>query len=217
MATVWAIGLPGGDVCATGGYDALVTCWHITGAAANRPPTAVMTVTPSSGAAPLSVTFDGSGSTDPDGTVASWSWSFGDGTVGTGRVTTHQYPNAGTFTATLTVADDGGASNTTTGAIVVTAVAGPTAPSKLTANALSASSIGLKWTNGTTPQTSVRVERCTGAGCVNFVQAATLPGTATAFTDNGLAPKTAYTYRVRATSASGDSPYSNTASTRTKP
>jgi chitodextrinase len=98
----------------------------------------------------------------------------------------------------------------------VTAVAGPTAPSKLTATALTASSIGLKWTNGTTPQNSVTVERCTGSGCTNFVQAASLPGTATAFTDRGLASKTAYTYRVRATNASGYSPYSNSASTRTK-
>ena len=38
MATVWAAALPSGDVCATGGYDALITCWRVSGAAANRPP-----------------------------------------------------------------------------------------------------------------------------------------------------------------------------------
>ena len=190
MATVWAVGLPGGDVCATGGYDALVTCWRVHGRV---------------GQPPADRGHDGdalerrrAAERDlrrvrhrPTPTAL---WRRGPGRSGMARSaqggsTTHLYPNAGTFTATLTVADDGGASNTTTGAVVVTAAAGPTAPSKLTANALSASSIGLKWTNGTTPQTSVRVERCTGAGCVNFVQAATLPGTATAFTDNGLAPE----------------------------
>ena len=38
MATVWATALPSGDVCATGGYDALVTCWSASGAGVvNRP------------------------------------------------------------------------------------------------------------------------------------------------------------------------------------
>jgi len=38
MATVWATALPSGDVCATGGYDALVTCWSASGAGAVNPP-----------------------------------------------------------------------------------------------------------------------------------------------------------------------------------
>ena len=80
LATVWATALPNGDVCATGGYDALITCWRPSGGVQlNQPPTAVMSATPLSGAAPLTVTFDGSGSTDPDGSVTSWVWSFGDG------------------------------------------------------------------------------------------------------------------------------------------
>jgi hypothetical protein len=45
---------------------------------------------------------------------------------------------------------------------------------------------------------------------------ATLPGTATIFTDTGLASRTTYRYRVRAHNAAGDSPYSNTASAQTK-
>ena len=52
METVWAIALPNGDVCATGGYDALITCWQVP-AAVNRPPAAVMSATPSTGIAPL--------------------------------------------------------------------------------------------------------------------------------------------------------------------
>jgi outer membrane protein assembly factor BamB len=38
MATVWATALPSGDVCATGGYDALVTCWSASGAGVVNPP-----------------------------------------------------------------------------------------------------------------------------------------------------------------------------------
>src|SRR5262249_5716633 len=48
---------------------------------ANQPPVARLTVTPSSGAAPLSVTANASASTDADGTIASYRFDFGDGTV----------------------------------------------------------------------------------------------------------------------------------------
>jgi hypothetical protein len=51
------------------------------------------------------VTFDGSGSTD-DGTIVSWDWDFGDGSIGTGEVTTYTYFVADIYTVTLTVTDD---------------------------------------------------------------------------------------------------------------
>ena len=73
----------------------------------------------------------------------------------------------------------------------------------------------MNWTNSTTNQTEVRVERCTGSACTNFVQVGAVAGTATTYTDTGRASRTTYTYRVRAHNASGDSPYSNTASART--
>ena len=215
LATVWVTALPNGDVCATGGYDALITCWRVSDVVSNQPPTAVMSATPSTGTAPLTVTFDGSRSTDPDGTVSSWEWSFGDGTSSTGPATTHLYSTPGTYIASLTVTDNSGASSTTTRSIVVNGLP-PAAPTNLTAMALTRSSIGLKWTNGTTDQTEVRIERCTGSGCTNFAQVAALAGTATTFTDNRLSARTTYRYRVRAHNALGDSPYSNTASARTK-
>ena len=216
MATVWATALPSGDVCATGGYDALVTCWRPSPVAVNQPPTAVLSATPTTGVAPLTVSFDGSASTDPDGTVTSWAWSFGDGASGTGAQTMHVYSTPGTYAAALTVTDNGGASGTATRTVVVTASLPPTAPTNLTATALSRSSIGLRWTNRAISQTEVRVERCTGLGCKAFVQVATLAGTATTFTNTGLARATTYTYRVRAKNAAGLSPYSNTAAARTR-
>jgi PKD repeat protein len=54
------------------------------------------------------VTFDGTGSTDVDGSVVSWAWDFGDGGTGTGQAPTHVYQAAGTYAVTLTVTDDGG-------------------------------------------------------------------------------------------------------------
>ena len=90
MATVWATALPNGDVCAAGGYDAFITCWRVSGAVR-----AVMSAAPSTGVAPLLVSFDGSGSTTPNGTITSWTWSFGDGTFGTGPLITHLYTDRG--------------------------------------------------------------------------------------------------------------------------
>ncbi len=53
--------------------------------------------------------FDGTGSTDPDGTIVSFDWDFGDGGLPrTGASTSYSYGAAGTYTVTLTVTDDDG-------------------------------------------------------------------------------------------------------------
>ena len=210
MATVWGNALPNGNVCATGGYDALITCWRPV-ATGNQPPTAVMSATPTSGPGPLTVTFDGSASSDADGTIVAWSWAFGDGQFSVGARTAHMYSGPATYTASLTVTDNGGASNTTTTTTIVVTGATPQAPAALTA-AASRKSIALRWTNGTIAQTAVEIERCTGSGCTNFARVASVAGTATTFTDRLLALRTTYTYRVRAVNEAGTSSYSNTAS-----
>jgi PKD repeat protein len=76
----------------------------------DAPPSASLVVTPSSGAAPLQVTADASGSTDTDATpIGSYSFSFGDGSnvVGPqpGATATHTYTIPGTYTVTVTVTD----------------------------------------------------------------------------------------------------------------
>jgi hypothetical protein len=91
----------------------------------------------------------------------------------------------------------------------------PSAPSNLTAQAISRNQINLTWTNNSTNQTGIRVERCRGATCTNFTLVTTLPGSATAFSDTGLSKDTVYRYRVSATNSAGASPYSNIASART--
>jgi len=75
----------------------------------NGIPTAVATANPSSGLPPLSVTLDGSGSSDPDGDPLAYSWDFGDGSpAGSGVSVQHTYGSAGPYTATLTVDDGNG-------------------------------------------------------------------------------------------------------------
>lgn len=67
----------------------------------------------------LTCNFDGTASSDSDGSIVSYTWTFGDGTTGTGAIVSHTYAAAGTFTITLTVTDDGGASNTASGSVTV--------------------------------------------------------------------------------------------------
>lgn len=55
------------------------------------------------------VVFDGGGSSDADGTITSYEWTFGDGATGTGRVMRHAYVEPGTYEVALTVRDDSGA------------------------------------------------------------------------------------------------------------
>ncbi len=97
-------------------------------AAMNEFPRAVLTAAPRSGPAPLWVRFDASGSWDPDGSVTTWAWNFGDGTTGSGPVVWHAYDRAGLRLAGVTVTDDKGASAAAFTIIAVTAGTGSPLP-----------------------------------------------------------------------------------------
>jgi hypothetical protein len=89
------------------------------------PPTAAAT----GSCSVLNCSFDGTGSSDSDGSVASYAWDFGDGTTGTGATPTHGYAAAGTYTYTLTVTDNQGATSTpVSGQVTATALNNNIAP-----------------------------------------------------------------------------------------
>jgi len=86
----------------------------------DRPPTASFTFTPASPTTGQTVSFDGSGSSDPDGAISTYAWDFGDTSTGTGATTTHVYSTSGPFTVTLTVTDNSGSIASTSQTITIT-------------------------------------------------------------------------------------------------
>jgi len=80
----------------------------------NRAPVASFTESAHTVYTSESITFNASASSDPDGTIVSYFWNFGDGTNATGMTVNHSYTDDGTYTVTLTVTDDDGAINLTT-------------------------------------------------------------------------------------------------------
>lgn len=92
-------------------------------------PTAAFTVTPPDPVTDRPVRFDAGGSTDPDGRIDRYAWDFdGDGrTDATGRTINFTYVSAGTYTVSLTVTDDDGATNATSRRISVDPLVAPTA------------------------------------------------------------------------------------------
>ena len=100
-------------------HDARMVALRIGLDAPNQAPAAAFAASPQSGVAPLDVTFS-STSSDSDGTIVEYRWSYGDGVVATGNAdeVEHTYTNPGNYTVTLTVTDDDGA--TDTASVIVT-------------------------------------------------------------------------------------------------
>ena len=83
----------------------------------NALPVAAFTATPGV----LTASFDASASSDPDGSIAGYAWTFGDGETGTGAQVSHDYAAAGDYEVGLTVTDERGGTSTTTRTVTVDA------------------------------------------------------------------------------------------------
>lgn len=85
----------------------------------NEPPVASFLPPPPLVSPGEAVTFDGAASTDPDGTIVTYLWDFGDGSSGEGPFIDHTYVHSGRFDVVLTVTDDSAASDTATAEVIV--------------------------------------------------------------------------------------------------
>src|SRR5262249_23469060 len=87
---------------------------------------------PYSGLIAQTLTFNSTGSSDPDGDALQFAWTFGDGSNATGPSRTHACGSAGSFTATLTVSDGRGGIATSTSAVTITEATTPVTLTSLT-------------------------------------------------------------------------------------
>lgn len=78
----------------------------------------------------LTVVFNASASSDPDGSIANYSWTFGDETGAFGNVTRHVYATNGSYKVALTVTDDKGGKNSTKKDLTVSMKVTPSEPEK---------------------------------------------------------------------------------------
>ena len=209
-----------GDVVASGtSVSAPVPAQSITlfvlpkgssGGTPNQPPLAQTTATPTSGSAPLTVSFNALGSVDSDGTVVAWAWDFGDGQTGTGPLPQHLYAQPGVYTATLTVTDDDGATASTSVLITASSVSSGgslVAPQAFYAQASGASGT-LRWTDTSTGEDGFILERAPETWPVVWAEAGRVGANVTSLVDRPPAPG-GYMYRVRAWQGTSLSAYSN--------
>jgi PKD repeat protein len=180
----------------------------------NQPPVANFVATPTSGVAPLTVAFDASLSSDPDGTIASYGWAFGDGGTATGVTASHQYVAAGSYNAVLTIRDNLNLTSTKT--VVITATPGqtaPAAPSNLTGSA-SGANVTLRWTDNAQNENGFHVERAAKGKNLQFSRIATVGANVVTWT----APQSSgqWVYRVQSHNAIGASGFSNNVTVRVR-
>ena len=113
--------------------------------AVNLPPTA-QAGGPYSSTVGTPIVFTSAGSSDPDGSIVNYAWVFGDGTTATGATVSKTYTTAGTFTVSLTVTDNAGATATDQATVTVASAGGGNTPPIANANGPYSATAGVPFT-----------------------------------------------------------------------
>jgi PKD repeat protein len=161
-----------------GGAASITHTITVASASGPKPPVASFTVSPSATMVGSAVSFDGSGSNDPNvgGSIVAYNWSFGDGTNGSGAKVTHTYTTPGTYTVTLTVLDaEDGTASTTHQVTVRAAKPVNTGLPQISGDALTGDKLTAStgtWTNNPT-SFDYQWQRCgkNGGGCQDILAA----------------------------------------------
>jgi chitodextrinase len=111
-----------------------------------QPPVASFSYTPENPTVNQAITFNASSSYDSDGNITNYEWNFGDGTNGSGRITTHSYSSAGEYPVTLIITDNSSTLNATTKIITIPDITPPKSITNLT-NTTGQTWINWTWTN----------------------------------------------------------------------
>ena len=115
------------------------------GGSENMPPTASFGFSCTG----LTCTFNGGASSDPDGSIVSYAWNFGDGSSGSGVTASKTYTSAGTRTVTLTVTDNAGASASTQRSVTTTVPGSSISLTVSTSKVRGINSAHLSWSGAT--------------------------------------------------------------------
>ncbi len=142
------------------------------------PPVAAAKANVSQGQAPLTVNFDASGSSDPQGYSLTYSWSFSDGGTATGVTVSHTFQNHGSYTASVAVNDG---HNTTTSSPIQIAVSA--APPSVTPTALAVNVLGV---SATTVQANIAATDRENLPLTYSIQTPPAVGSATVNANTGL-------------------------------
>jgi PKD repeat protein len=141
-----------------------------------------------------------SASTDNDGTIDSYAWTFGDGATSTAQNPTHQYAAPGTYTVTLTVTDNEGAADKVAHPVVVNPAEPPGPPGDVSA-ASGDRSATVSWrapaSQGDSPITAYVITTVPGG------LSTTVPATARSAEMDGLRNGSTYQFTVAATNQAG--------------
>ena len=174
----------------------------------NLAPVASAVGTNTTGLAPLVADFDGSGSTDTDGTLVSYAWDFGDGQGALGPTARHAFTAPGDYTVTLTVTDDAGATASMSVAVKVNAATTTlAAPTSLYTKTMGGQ-VRVYWTDNAQGEEGYIIERCPATWPMDFQEVGRVGANATSYADP-QPPAGSHFYRVRAFTATTTSLYSN--------
>ncbi|SDP39322.1 PKD domain-containing protein [Desulforhopalus singaporensis] len=147
-------------------------------------------------------------SSDVDGTIISWDWDFGDGNTSTIQSLTHTYLVAGTYTVSLAVTDDDGATDVSVREVTISDPSEISAPANLIAE-VTGNLVTLFWTNTPDDKEGCRIERAEKVrGKYNFTEIGTTGADSTEYEDIDIPPGT-YKYRVQGFAGTVSSEYSN--------
>jgi len=169
----------------------------------NQGPVAIMSANPQSGYAPLGVSFSGTTSYDPDGSITAYAWDFGDTATATGPTAFHTYNKPGSYAAVLRVTDNAGATTSTTQTITVNPL-----PAPVLSGSVSGSTVKLDWTDSSNAASGWYVERKAQKGAWTQIAVVNMK------TFSETVARGTWTYRVRAFNSAGTSNYSNEVSLR---
>lgn len=130
-----------------------------------------------------------------------------------------QLASATSYTYRVRASNSSGNSaySNTASAVTKAVATPPVAPAGLSSTSVTRSSAALFWADKSNNEDSFSIERCKGAGCTSFAVVGTVGANVTSFTNSGLRSNTSYSYRVRATNATGTSAYSNMLTVKTLP